>query len=152
MFVPHTRLIPPFYSRQVAGLALLDSSEDYHGYPPAEIYSSFYRKPGEITNLKPGGTIMLPSQQLVNTGSKFYFFKQYPYMKERIMRLRQRPSPAPKNKDGVIVTGTPGIGRMRSTLSYSSNSFCRQIHLPWKLLRGIPSFIGLLTHSISSTI
>jgi hypothetical protein len=120
--------------KQLAGFVLLDPSNNYRGYPPAQIYSSFYLKPAEITNLEPGGTIILPSRQLVNTGSKFYFFKQYPYMKERIMRLRdggRRLGPAPENnKDGVIVTGTPGIGRMRFTLSYSSNSFCRQVHLP----------------------
>jgi len=72
---------------------------------------------------------MLPSRHLVTTGSMFYFFKQYPYMKERIMGIR-RKSLAPNNKDGVIVSGTPGIGRMHSTLSYSPNSFCRQINLP----------------------
>jgi len=119
---------PDLGAKQVAGLTLLDPV-NYSDHPPAEIYSSFYRKPDEITNLNPGGTIMLPSRHLVTTGSMFYFFKQYPYMQERIMRLRQR-SRAPNNKDGVIVTGTPGIGRIRSTLSYSSNSFCRQIHLP----------------------
>jgi hypothetical protein len=92
---------------------LLNPSNDYRGYPPAQIYSSFYLKPAEITNLKPGDTIKLHSQQLAYTNSTVYFFKQYQYMKERIMKLREQDR---TSKDGAIVTGTPGIGRMHATL------------------------------------
>jgi hypothetical protein len=138
---------------------LLDPKKYCH-HLPAKIYSRFLNNAG-ITNLEPGHTIELPSWHLVNTHSQFYFFKQYKDMKEQIMKvcargLRHCLTPE-NNKNGVIVTGTSGIGRMHSTLSYSSNSFCRQVHLLttfslWKLLQGIMSFTGLVTNSISSMV
>ena len=104
--------------KQLAGLDLLDPSK-YHENHPAQIYSHFLNQ-DEITKLKQGDTIMLPSRQLTNTNSTFYLFNQYLYMKDRIMNLldkRRRIFPNPKNdKGGVIVTGMPGIGRMSSII------------------------------------
>jgi hypothetical protein len=119
-----------------AGFEVLKPS-DYTKHPPAHIYSNFYRNHAGITNLKPGGTIKLHSQDLKETRSTIYFFKQYQYMKARIDRLRKEPQmpvlewdTEPGIKGAVIVTGTPGIGRILSTLLYPANAFCRQIHLP----------------------
>jgi len=109
------------------GLTVLPPSI-YHSYPPALIYTTFYLKKAKITNLQAGDILELHSEQLGYTDSKLYFFKQYFYMKERIDQLRTTPTQS--GKDGAIVTGTPGIGRIRSTPLHSSNGFYRQIHLP----------------------
>ena len=110
------------------GFRVLHPSK-YEEYSPAQIYTKLYLHPGEITSSKAGDTIKLHSAQLKRTKSILYVFKQYQYMKARIDRLRTAPRPG-SGKDGVIVTGTPGIGRIRSTLLYSSNGFSRQIHIP----------------------
>ena len=109
----------------LAGFVLLDSSIHYEVYYPAHIYSRFHLKP-DITTLEPGASITIPSRNLMDSGgSNFYLFNQYSYLRQRITKLRER-----RPKGGVIVTGTPGIGRIRSILSFSSNSFCRQIRFP----------------------
>lgn len=52
---------------------------------PAQIYSNFYGNPAEITkitNIKAGEMVKIHSEQLKETRSMLYFFKQYQYMNE----------------------------------------------------------------------
>jgi hypothetical protein len=113
-----------------AGFTLLEPW-DYDAHPPTQIYSKFFVEPQQVIAPQPGDIIELHSSELLHTtNSQLYFFKQYAYMKERIMRLRdENPMATGKSqvKSAAIVTGTPGIGRVGFILLYSSNGSCRKI-------------------------
>jgi len=82
--------------------------------PLAKLCRSFWGQEGKIEDLKS----MMPNEfnceQLDQTGYRLYFFNQYQYMQQRVDAIRNKGDTR-QPRDCVVVIGTPGIGKRRST-------------------------------------
>jgi hypothetical protein len=82
--------------------------------PLAKLCKSFWGQEGKIEDLKSGRPMKFNCEQLDQTGYRLHFFHQYQYMQERVDTIRNK-GPVKGAKDCVVVIGTPGIGKSRST-------------------------------------
>jgi len=91
--------------------------QSHRTHPLASLCASFWGQTEKLDRIRPGNVIEITCEPLESTDSRFYFFEQYRYMQQRIdaVRLMDDLKPQRRERRSVVVVGTGGIGKGRST-------------------------------------
>lgn len=87
-------------------------------YKPARLCQHIWGQMSKIQDLEEGRSQLI-CDSLRRTGYQLYFFEQYRYMRERVDAYldtgEMQEEAGQLEKDCIRITGTPGIGKRRST-------------------------------------